>query len=286
MLGLPPTAKMPPDQDQYDVSIDLVTMAGIEYTMQTNLTHYEDITQLEDDILCFLPTVSDMDVFGCEVDLIELDTQLPLPEAFHTALLHKRKLQIVVRPCMVEGHSIWQFQADDRESYPKAIRVPVNPRREIADRSSLLCSTYAPTCGNCCRHTACRLCGLAGLSAAADRQAPPLSPKLGRWSFPRLLCPSGGCGPGLRPVQSKGVCGVLLPQQSRCQLFFCTSGGAVCAGYAQVTLVEGIESYVYQPGCDPTEKGGTQTSPPKPTKHPKTTGKGATCRVTRSAMKA
>ena len=36
---------------------------------------------------------------------------------------------------MVEGHSTWQFQADDRESYPKAIRVPVNPRREIADRA-------------------------------------------------------------------------------------------------------------------------------------------------------
>ena len=43
------------------------------------------------------------------------------------------KLQIVVRPCMVDGHSIWQFQADGRESYPKAIRVPANPRGEIAD---------------------------------------------------------------------------------------------------------------------------------------------------------
>ena len=79
--------------------------------------------------------MSDIDVFGCEVDLIEFDTQLPLPEAFHTALMQQRKLQIVVRPCMGEGHSIWQFQEDDRESYPKAIRVPVNPRREIADRA-------------------------------------------------------------------------------------------------------------------------------------------------------
>ena len=42
--------------------------------------------QLEDDILCFLPTVSDIDVFGCEVDLIDFATQLPLPAAFHTAL--------------------------------------------------------------------------------------------------------------------------------------------------------------------------------------------------------
>ena len=124
MLELPSTAKMPTEQDQNDVCIDLVTMAGTEYTMQTNITHYEDIMQLEDDILCFLPTVSDIDVFGCEVDLIDFATQLPLPAAFHTALMQQRKLQIVVRPCMVEGHSIWQFQEGDRESYPKAVRVP------------------------------------------------------------------------------------------------------------------------------------------------------------------
>ena len=74
--------------------------------MQTNITHYEDMMQLEDDKLCFLPTVSDIDVFGCEVDLIDFATQLPLPAA---ALMQQRKLQIVVRPCMVEGHSNWQF---------------------------------------------------------------------------------------------------------------------------------------------------------------------------------
>ena len=126
---------MPLDQDQYAVSIEMVTLAGNEFTMQANLNHYEDIKQLEDDILCFLPTVSDIDVFGCEVDLIELDSQLPLSESFRTALLQQQKLQIIVRPCLVEGHSIWQFQEDDRESYPKAIRVPVNPRKEIADRA-------------------------------------------------------------------------------------------------------------------------------------------------------
>ena len=103
--------------------------------MQTNITHYEDMMQLEDDILCFLPTVSDIDVFGCEVDLIDFATQLPLPAAFHTALMQQRKLQIVVRPCMVEGHSIWQFQEGDNENYPKAVRVPINSRREIADRA-------------------------------------------------------------------------------------------------------------------------------------------------------
>ena len=37
-------------------------------------------------------------VFGCELDLLELETQLPLPEAFHTALLQHQKLQIECGP--------------------------------------------------------------------------------------------------------------------------------------------------------------------------------------------
>ena len=98
---------MPLDQDQYAVSIQMVTLAGNEQTMQANLNHYEDITQLEDDILCFLPTVSDIDVFGCEVDLIELDTQLPLSESFRTALLQQQKLQINHSPALPGGGPLY-----------------------------------------------------------------------------------------------------------------------------------------------------------------------------------
>ena len=126
---------MPPPQDRYEVNLELVTVAGTEYTTQANLSHYEDIAELEDDILCFLPTVSELDVFGCELELLNLQTQQPLPEAFRTELLYRPQLQIVVRPCMVDGHSIWQFQDDGKESYPKAVRVPANPRGEIADRA-------------------------------------------------------------------------------------------------------------------------------------------------------
>ena len=128
-------ATMPTHQDRYEVSLELVTIAGTEYAMQADLSHYEDVAELEDDILCFLPTVSDLDVFGCELELLGLHTQQPLPEAFRTVLLQRPQLQIVVRPCMVDGHSIWQFQEDGKESYPKAVRVPANPRGEIADRA-------------------------------------------------------------------------------------------------------------------------------------------------------
>ena len=62
----------------------MVTLAGNEYRMPANLARYEDIDQLEDDVVNFLPTVADVEVFGCEVDLIMLDTKLPLQDPIHS----------------------------------------------------------------------------------------------------------------------------------------------------------------------------------------------------------
>ena len=120
---------------QSDTDIHLVTMAGNEHIMRTNLAAYEDLAQLEHDVICFLPTVSDLNVFGCQADLIDFETRRPLTDDFHTVLLQQRKLQIIVRPCQVDGHSIWQFQDDGSDSYPRAVHVPLNPRKTIADRA-------------------------------------------------------------------------------------------------------------------------------------------------------
>ena len=83
--------------------IVLATLAGNEYHMPANLAHYEDLSQLEDDVVSFLPTVSDIEVFGCEVDLIMPDTKLPLRDPIHSTLKKQNRLQVVVRPCMEEG---------------------------------------------------------------------------------------------------------------------------------------------------------------------------------------
>ena len=129
---------MPAHQDRYEISLELVTIAGTVYAMQADLSHYEDVAELEDDILCFLPTVSNLDVFGCELELLSLHTQQPLPEAFRTVLLQRPQLQIAVRPCMVDGHSIWQFQDDGKESYPKAVHIPANRERKLPTEHFML----------------------------------------------------------------------------------------------------------------------------------------------------
>ena len=204
---------MPTHQDRYEISLELVTIAGTAYAMQADLSHYEDVAELEDDILCFLPTVSDLDVFGCELELLSLHTQQPLPEAFRTVLLQRPQLQIVVRSCMVDGHSIWQFQEDGKESYPKAVRVPANPRGEIADRAFYA----APSLRRVEVATGIQHVGIAAwqtCSATANCQASTLGHKSGGRDFPRVLCAARGGRSGVCPIRSKGVCGVLLPRSS------------------------------------------------------------------------
>ena len=63
------------------------------------------------------------------------DTQLPLRDPIHSTLKKQNRLQVIVRPCMEEGHSVWQFQDGNQEGYPKAVRVPTNARKEAPDRA-------------------------------------------------------------------------------------------------------------------------------------------------------
>ena len=134
--------------------------------------------------MSFLPTVSDIEVFGCEIDLIEPDTQLPLPEAFRSALLQRNRLQVIIRPCMEEGHSVWQFQDSDREGYPKAVRVPTNTRREVADRAF-----YAmPMLRHVEVAVGIKRIGFAAWQSCQQLQIVKLPPSVIRWCIPGLLC--------------------------------------------------------------------------------------------------
>ena len=81
-------------------SIVLVTLAGNEYHMPANLEHYEDFEQLEDDVVNFLPSVANIEVFGCEIDLIRPDTRLPLRDPIQATLRKHNRFQVVVKPCI------------------------------------------------------------------------------------------------------------------------------------------------------------------------------------------
>ena len=144
----------------------------------------------------------------------DLHTQQPLPEAFRTVLLQRPQLPIVVRPCVVDGHSIWQFQDDGKESYPKAVRVPANPRGEIADRAFYAApslrhvevATGHSTCRNSRPGRRCQQLQIVKL--------PPSVISLAEGTFQGCYVLREVAAPGCVQYGPKGVCGVLLPRSS------------------------------------------------------------------------
>ena len=111
--------------------------AGNECHMPANLEYYdyECFEQLKEDVANFLPLAANIEVFGCEVDLIRPDTRQPLRDPIRETLRKHNRFQVVVKPCLEVGHNIWHFQNDNRPGYPKAVRVPVNDMGEVPDRA-------------------------------------------------------------------------------------------------------------------------------------------------------
>ena len=125
-------------------------------------------------------------------------------------LLQRPQLQIVVRPCMVDGHSIWQFQDDGKESYPKAVRVPSNPRGAVPDRAFYA----APSLRHVEVTTGIRHVGAAAWQACQQLQIVKLPPSvisLAEGAFPGCYVLQEVIAP---PIRSQGVCRVLLPKSS------------------------------------------------------------------------
>ena len=91
-----------PREAKEDVSclLSLITIAGNIIHMPIDIAQYSCFDELEDDVVDYLPTVTALDTFGCEVDLVDPDTQQPLRGPVQDVLKAQTSFHLVVRPCM------------------------------------------------------------------------------------------------------------------------------------------------------------------------------------------
>ena len=73
-----------------------------------------------------LPTVSQPDTFGCEIDLLHPHTQEALADPIQDALRNNTHFQLVVRQCFVVYEHKHQIQGEDYLDYPRAVWIPAN----------------------------------------------------------------------------------------------------------------------------------------------------------------
>ena len=81
---------------------------------------------LEDYLVEHLPAVSQLDTFGCELTLLDADSQHALCDPIQEELWNNTRFRLIVRDCFRSCSGKEQLQRDVYEALPKAIRVPVN----------------------------------------------------------------------------------------------------------------------------------------------------------------
>ena len=93
----PSTSAKPEKGTTYHLT--LTTLAGNDILVPANLWEHDMFEALEDLIVEYLPTVSQIDTFGCEVELLHPDTQESLKDPIQDTLRNNTHFHLVVRQC-------------------------------------------------------------------------------------------------------------------------------------------------------------------------------------------
>ena len=112
------------DDDSF-LRLYLTTLAGTVIQMQVPVSIHHTWETLEEYLVEHLPRNSLIETFGCELTLINADTQIALQDPIQEDLWKNNHFSLVVHDCfrMLEDNK--PLQGLEYEDCPKAIRVPV-----------------------------------------------------------------------------------------------------------------------------------------------------------------
>ena len=100
-------------------------LAGTVIQMQVPVSIHHTWEMLEEYLVEHLPRNSLTDTFGCELTLINADTQMALQDPIQEDLWKNNHFNLVVHDCFRTMENNKHLQGIDYEDCPKAIRVPV-----------------------------------------------------------------------------------------------------------------------------------------------------------------
>ena len=112
------------DDDSF-LRLYLTTLAGTVIQMQVPVSIHHTWDMLEEYLVEHLPLNSLIDTFGCELTLIDADTQMALQDPIQEDLWKNNHFCLVVHECFLTMENNKNLQGLDYEDCPKAIRVPV-----------------------------------------------------------------------------------------------------------------------------------------------------------------
>ena len=87
----------------------LTTLSGSAVEMTTSVAKYDRLEDLEDHVVDYLASMTDLDVFGCTLDFVHPTMQTYLDDPIWEVLQKNTQFTIVLRDCLAVLHSKESF---------------------------------------------------------------------------------------------------------------------------------------------------------------------------------
>ena len=104
----------------------LTTLSGTVVEMSSSVAQYDRFEDFEEQVVDYLASATDPEVFGCALDFIHPTMQTYLDDPIWETLQNNKQYTIVFRNCFEAFHTKEAFDGCPCRDIPKAVKVPAS----------------------------------------------------------------------------------------------------------------------------------------------------------------
>ena len=116
-----------------DCHLALTTLSGTIVNISMSVAKFDRFEDLEDHVVDYLASVTDLKVFGCTIDFLQVATQTYLENPVWEKLQQSMDYCIVFRECSEVLHSQECLEGCPLHNIPLAVHVPMNPEEIVPE---------------------------------------------------------------------------------------------------------------------------------------------------------
>ena len=124
----------PPEMEPVmDCSLVLTTLSGVTIKVSLSVAKFDRFEDLEDQVMDYLASVTDLKVFGCSIDFLQTATQTYLEDPIWDRLQQGMAYTVVFKDSSVTLSSQEQLDGCPIHQVPLAVHVPMNPEEIVPE---------------------------------------------------------------------------------------------------------------------------------------------------------
>ena len=116
-----------------DCSLVLTTLSGVTIKVSLSVAKFDRFEDLEDQVMDYLASVTDLKVFGCSIDFLQTATQSYLEDPIWDRLQQGVAYTVVFKDSSVILPSQEQLEGCPIHQVPLAVHVPMNPEKIVPE---------------------------------------------------------------------------------------------------------------------------------------------------------